>query len=133
MERYDYRTAMHADIVNWLYENREIIDECDNFDDLSECMYDRLWIEDSVTGNASGSYYCNAWKAAEALAFNWDLLRDAWGDFGQTDINPIEKGEEWCDVLIRCYLLGEVIQEVIESIVSIEVDEDGNDVLVLAA
>lgn len=133
MERYDYRTAMHADIVNWLYENRKIIDECDNFDDLSECMYDRLWIEDSVTGNASGSYYCNAWKAAEALAFNWDLLRDAWGDFGQTDINPIEKGEEWCDVLIRCYLLGEVIQEVIESIVSIEVDEDGNDVLVLAA
>lgn len=124
---------MHEDIVNWLYENREIIDECDNLDDLSECMYDKLWIEDSVTGNASGSYFCNAWKAAEALAFNWDLLRDALDDFGQNDMNPIEKGEEWCDVSIRCYLLGEVIQEVIESIISIEVDEDGNDVLVLAA
>lgn len=124
---------MHEDIVNWLYENREIIDECGNLDDLSECMYDKLWIEDSVTGNASGSYFCNAWKAAEALAFNWDLLRDALDDFGQNDMNPIEKGEEWCDVSIRCYLLGEVIQEVIESIISIEVDEDGNDVLVLAA
>lgn len=133
MERYDYRTIMHEDIVNWLYENREIIDEYDNLDDLSECMYDKLWIEDSVTGNASGSYFCNAWKAAEALAFNWDLLGDALDDFGQNDMNPIEKGEEWCDVNIRCYLLGEVIQEVIESIISIEVDEDGNDVLVLAA
>lgn len=133
MDRYDYRRTMHEDIVNWLYDHREIISEYDNIDDLSERLNDDLWTEDGVTGNASGSYYCSTWKAAEALAFNWDLLREALDEFGQSDVNPIEKGEEWCDVTIRCYLLGKMIDEVLSSIISIETDEDGNDILVMAA
>lgn len=133
MDRYDYRRTMHEDIVNWLYDHREIISEYDNIDDLSERLNDDLWTEDSVTGNGSGSYYCSTWKAAEALAFNWDLLREALDEFGQSDVNPIEKGEEWCDVTIRCYLLGEMIGEVLDSIISTKTDEDGGVILVIAA
>lgn len=133
MDRYDYRQAMHEDIVNWLYDHREIINECDNIDDLTERLNDDLWTEDSVTGNGSGSYYCNAWRAAEALAFNWDLLLEALEEFGQSGVNPIEKGEEWCDVTIRCYLLGEMIGEVLDSIISTKTDEDGGVILVIAA
>lgn len=133
MDRYDYRQAMYDDIVNWLYDHREIINECDDIDDLTERLNDDLWTEDSVTGNASGSYYCNAWRAAEALAFNWDLLLEALEEFGQSDVNPIEKGEEWCDVTIRCYLLGEMIGEVLDSIISTKTDEDGGVILVIAA
>ena len=30
--------------------------------------------------------------------------------------NPIEKGAEWCDVTIRCYLLNQAISSVLEEI-----------------
>lgn len=76
-----------------------------------------MWTEDSVTGNASGSYYCNTWEAEEALAHNWDLLTEALEEFGMADvISILEKGAEWCDVTIRCYLLGQAISEAIEEI-----------------
>ena len=82
-------------------------------EELEQKLNDDLWVEDSVTGNASGSYYCNAWKAEEALAHNWDVLEEALAEFG-CEGNPIEKGAEWCDVTIRCYLLGQAIAEVLE-------------------
>ena len=78
-----------------------------------------LWAEDSVTGNASGSYYCNTWRSADALAHNWDILQEALENFGD-DSNPIEKGEEWCDVIIRCYLLPTAIAEVLDEIDGLE-------------
>lgn len=79
-----------------------------------ELRYD-LWTADSVTGNASGSYYCNAWKAEEALCHNWDLLADALEEFGgDTDI--LRQGPEACDVTIRCYLLGECLSEVLDEL-----------------
>ena len=30
------------------------------------------------------------------------------------EANAIEKGAEWCDVTIRCYLLGQAISEVLD-------------------
>jgi hypothetical protein len=44
------------------------------------------------------------------------LLRDALYEFGCDDVNPIDKGEEWCDVTIRCYLLGECLAEVLDDL-----------------
>ena len=79
-------------------------------------LNDELWIEDSVTGNASGSYYCNAYKAEESIAHNWGLLEEALDEFGQNNINVIEKGAEWADVTIRCYLLGLAISEVLDDL-----------------
>ena len=79
-------------------------------------LNDELWIEDSVTGNASGSYYCNAYKAEESIAHNLDLLEEALDEFGQNNINVIEKGAEWADVTIRCYLLGLAIYEVLDDL-----------------
>lgn len=35
-------------------------------------------------------------------------------EFGCEDVNAIEEGAEWCDVTIRCYLLGEVLREVLD-------------------
>lgn len=42
--------------------------------------------------------------------------RDRW----EMAINPICAGAEWCDVLIRCYLLPEVLSEVLEEVWSEE-------------
>lgn len=85
-----------------------------DLDDYAEKLNEALWIDDSVTGNASCSYFCNAYKAEEALAGNWDLAAEALEEFGCDSINPFEKGAEWVDVTIRCYLLNQCIYDYIE-------------------
>lgn len=88
--------------------------EPEDLDAYAEKLNEVLWVDDSVTGNASGSYFCNSYKAEEALAGNWDLAAEALEAFGCDDINAFEKGAEWVDVTIRCYLLGQCIGNFIE-------------------
>lgn len=85
-----------------------------DLDDYAEKLNEELWIDDAVTGNASGSYFCNAYKAEEALAGNWDLAAEALEELGYRDINPFEKGAEWVDCAVRCYLLSQCIADYIE-------------------
>ena len=118
MGKYNYLEAVKEDVLNYI--NEEVsFEDFEDRDELEEHLNDVLWTEDSVTGNASGSYYCNTWKSADALAHNWDLLEEALENFGD-DSNPIEEGEEWCDVTIRCYLLPTAISEVLDEIDGLE-------------
>lgn len=112
MEKYNYMEVLKLDIKNYL-EEEKITVTSGNRMELESQLFDDLWTNDSVTGNGSGSYFCNAWKAGEALLGNWDLLQDALECFDITD-NPIKKGEEWCDVMIRCYLLTSAISYVLD-------------------
>ena len=112
MTNYNYLESIKADVKEYINNEITLKDFTDR-EELEQKLNDDLWVEDSVTGNASGSYYCNAWKAEEALAHNWDVLEEALAEFG-CEGNPIEKGAEWCDVTIRCYLLGQAIAEVLE-------------------
>ena len=86
-------------------------------DKTQEELYNELFLADSVTGNASGSYYCNKYKAEEALAHNLNLLKEALNEFGYLDDIDCTNmalrgmhnyGAEWCDVIIRCYVLGQI-------------------------
>lgn len=78
---------------------------------MKEDLNEKLFVEDSVTGNASGSYTFNTWKAEEYLCHNLDLLAEANEEFGgSSDI--LSDGAEMCDVTIRCYLLGKAIENV---------------------
>lgn len=109
---YNYLEAVTEDVKNYI-DNEITLTDYASREQLEEHLNDTLWTEDSVTGNASGSYYCNAWKAEEALCHNWDLLADALEEFGgDTDI--LRQGAESCDVTIRCYLLGQAISEVLD-------------------
>ena len=112
MTNYNYLESIKADVKEYINNEITFKDFTDR-EELEQKLNEDLWVEDSVTGNASGSYYCNAWKAEEALAHNWDVLEEALAEFG-CEGNPIEKGAEWCDVTIRCYLLGQAIAEVLE-------------------
>ena len=114
MERYNYRKAMKEDIYNYIREGIDLDDWRGKRCELEEALNDQLWITDSVTGNASGSYFFNAWKAEEAMQEFCD------------ECNPIEKGAEWCDVAIRCYILGECIAAVLDDLEDEleELDED---------
>lgn len=113
---YNYLEEIKDDIRTWIEENIDLSEWEDRREELEEELTDDLWVEDSVTGNASGSYTFNTYEAEENLCHNWDLLEEALEDFGQSDVNPIEKGAEWCDITIRCYLLGQAITEVLDDL-----------------
>ena len=117
-ERYDYLEAVTSDAKDAIMERMGEWDFADR-DELEEIANDELWTDDSVTGNASGSYYCNTWEAEEALCHNWDLLEEAIDELGgNADI--LRQGAEACDVTIRCYLLGHAISAALD-----ELEEEG--------
>ena len=117
-ERYDYLEQVTADAKEAILERMNEWDFNDR-DELEEIANDELLTDDGVTGNASGSYYCNTWKAEEAVCHNWDLLEEAIDEFGgDTDI--LRQGAEFCDVVIRCYLLGQAINAALD-----ELEEEG--------
>lgn len=121
--KYNYMEAMIEDVREYINNEIEIAEYKGDADGLREYLYDTLWITDSVTGNASGSYFFSTYKAEEAIAHNWDLLADALSEFGCNGVNAIAKGAEWCDVTVRCYLLGQAIDEVIEELAE-ELEEE---------
>lgn len=113
---YNYLKAVTADVLEYIKNEIDLDEWKGNADGLAEQLQDDLWIADSVTGNASGSYFCNRWKAEECLCHNWGELAEALEEFGCADVNPFEKGAEWCDVTLRCYYLGQAIAEALEQL-----------------
>jgi len=113
MERYNYYEAMENDVMDAM-ENYKA-GEYDR-DELESLMNDELWVDDSVTGNASGSYWFSTWKAEEAIAHNWDLLAEAYSEFGYQEIDLDNFSPETADVTIRCYLLPQIIAQVLDTV-----------------
>ena len=121
-EVYDYRQAVKADIkalINDEYMDR--LEEFQDFDEFRESLEERAWSSDSVTGNASGSYTFSTWQAEENLCHNMDVLADALAGFGGEF--DLDKGAEHYDVLIRCWMVSQVIDEAIEE-AGIEEDDE---------
>lgn len=105
---YDYKKAVREDIKNYLNDNGITLTESNR-----ETVYDDMFVSDSVTGNGSGSYTFSAYKAEEYLCHNLDLLAEAVDEFGD-GVDVLKKGAEACDVTIRCYLLGQILDEFIQ-------------------
>ena len=125
MEIYDYREAVREDVLDYIRDEVNLDEWRGNRDGLEEWLNDHLWTVDSVTGNGSGSYTFNTWKAEENLFHNWDLLAEALDELGsKTDI--LKQGAEALDVTIRCYLLGQAIAEALDELEDDlqEVEED---------
>jgi hypothetical protein len=122
MEKYNYFEAVKNAVLDYINEN-EIKVTTSNKDELAEQLHDDLWANDSVTGNGSGSYFFNTWKAEEALCHNLDLLGEACEEFGST-ADLLKDGAEACDVTIRCYLLPQAISEALDELEEDDEDED---------
>lgn len=126
MEKYNYYEAMKEDIKNYIAENytaEELNEKMLDFDDFSEELNDDLWTVDSVTGNGSGSYTFSRATAKDYIlsdSDNVDLLRGALQEFCVDGDTIAEKflSEEWeyFDVTVRCYILGGVINKVLEDL-----------------
>lgn len=119
---YNYLESMKEDVKEYITNNAELDmdDLVYNRSELEEKLNDDLWINDSVTGNASGSYTFNSYKAKEYVLDNMNLLEDMCNEFGidaETIGKKFLKEEwEWMDVSIRCYLLGSAISETLDDI-----------------
>lgn len=113
---YDYFENVKNDAIeaikDYMEWNNATIDDLDEND-----VYGDLFLRDSVTGNASGSYTFSTWQAEENICHNMDLARDAFYEFGYDGI-PADyvDNPEAIDVTIRCYVLGQVIGDAIKGI-----------------
>ena len=118
MKTYSYPQHVKEDIEDYINDELDtgtfgLLVQGD--EETIEDIRDDLFNEDSVTGNASGSYTMNTLKAEENLVGNWDLLEEAINEF-DLHVNPIKKGGEWCDSLIRCYLVDWCFSEALKEI-----------------
>lgn len=120
MKIYSYPSHVKQDIKTFIEKRLDsgtfgmlVQGDEDTIEDVKDLMFD----QDDVTGNGSGSYTFNTLKAEECLVGNWDLLREAKDELDpNTDL--IEKGPEYCDVLIRCYLLDWCFNKALNDIVN---------------
>ena len=115
---YDYKKAVRDDTkeaIEERYSNETIIQRiAEDRGGFESELYDELFICDSVTGNASGSYTFNAWQAEENICHNMGLLEEACNEFCEDLGELVKRGAETCDVTIRCYLLGSAISDVLD-------------------
>lgn len=122
---YNYLDNVTSDVIDAIRENytsEEIAEKLyEDRDGFSSQLNDDLWIDDSVTGNGSGSYTFSRYEAAENLTGNYDLVKELVSEFGidaETVADRIDDPEYW-DVSIRCYLLYQAIDAALD-----ELEED---------
>ena len=125
MEKYNYLENVTADAKQAILENMNYWSFSDR-EELEEIANDELWVDDSVTGNGSGSYTFNREAAKEYVTRSddgMDTLRDAVCDFDcehEAFSAFLEGNWEYFDVTIRCYLLGQAISAALD-----ELEEEG--------
>jgi len=123
MKKYNYEEAIVNDLKDWI-TNEDVISELKdlNYEDLFETIYDEAFTIDSITGNGL-DYYDTEDNCSKYLAGNIELLYLAARDYCiDDDINTVIKHYEdkslarYFDATIRCYLLGDCIDEVLKEI-----------------
>ena len=113
-----YLDWVTEDVKRYLEENSNILREYkDNRDE--EYLNDKLWVEDSVTGNASGLYTCDSAQAKKNIVENFDDLIEMFQEFCDASTigeHFLKEDWKWMDVSIRCYYLSVAINNVLDEI-----------------
>jgi len=115
---YNYLESIIEDVKEAIkeYNTKEFTDR----EEFEERLNDDLFIDDSVTGNASGFYTFSRAEAKDYVEDNLDLLAEACREFGVDDATIGEKfldeDFEYFDVTIRCYLLNQAISEALDEL-----------------
>jgi len=116
---YNYRTEMKQDILDYINSNITL-EDWEFHGDLEDYLYNELWADDSITGNG-GNYYSLEFVCNNCLAYNLDLMMEACEEFYvdmKTLLQHYHNGNlaRYLDCAIRCYLLGEVLYDVLNEI-----------------
>ena len=117
---YNYKEQIRADVREWIENNKEQINGLDRHDAF-EVVYDSCWVDDSVTGNASGSYTFNRWEARQNFFNDEDSEEyiDQMIEYGFTcreSVGRAVRESQWelLDVTIRCWLLCDAVSDVLD-------------------
>lgn len=106
MNRHEYEEQVLSDCKDWIDENHEYYSSFESARDDMEL---------AVTGNDNGSYYCNSYKAEQAVGgviFDSsisDLLQFHLGVEGGI---PTHRGAETADVYVRIAIFYELSNEI---------------------
>lgn len=114
---YNYYEAVKKDILNYIKEEVDMNDM--DFDELKEQLWEDLMNNDSVTGNASGSYTFCRNEAQKYVEENKDLVRemcDEFGDHQRIANRWLTDDYELIDVCLRCYVLVNAIEMAVEEL-----------------
>lgn len=110
----DYKKQVLEDIREWANEGNA---DGLNIDGVRDRLQDPAW-SDSITGNASGSYYCNTYKAQEQIQNSGLLFDEAFisylEDMGMNIGELLSKGAEVVDVWARCAVIDLLSDEELE-------------------
>ena len=119
MKNYNYLEAVTADVIDFIRDEIDATEYTDR-DALAQYLNAELWVDDSVTGNASGSYTFNAHKAKEYVFSDPDTVSEALHEFcidAETIANKfLSQDWEYFDVTARCYVLGLAIENALDTI-----------------
>ncbi len=121
---YDYKSHVKADAEDYIRELLDYgtIDIKDlTTDDGREKVSNLCWNSDRVTGNASGGYAFSAYKAERYICHNLSLYAEALDEFGVEPKNKLDPVA--IDVTIRCYVLEQVLDKAIETVLEEHKDE----------
>lgn len=114
---YNYMEALKTDITEYISDNEYYLEGYDR-EELEDKLNDDLWTCDNVTGNGSGSYTFSREVAKEYIEEDGlDYLREATKEFecGNDMLEHFLDGDyEYLDVTVRCYLLGQAINIVLD-------------------
>lgn len=120
---YDYYASVKTDILTHITENYTVDYLIDNLEDVEtfiQDLEDDCWADDSVTGNASGSYFCNCQEAKQAVIDNFELLFECFSEFcyDAKQIGKLFIAQSWetMDVIIRCYILYDCCERIVTAL-----------------
>lgn len=113
LDFYFYKLEM-VDELESMIKDSDIDFTGKNRGEAYEALQDLAFDRD-MTGNRTGSYWCNELKAERALLGNFDLVQDALDEFGMESISSPELvSGEHLDILVREHLLPQIIDDVLD-------------------
>lgn len=113
LDFYFYKLEM-VDELESMLKDSDVSFDGKNRGEAYQALQDLAFDRD-MTGNRTGSYWCNELKAERALLGNFDLVQDALDEFGMESVSSPELiSGEHLDVLVREHLLPQVIDEVLD-------------------
>lgn len=114
-----YVDDVKNDVMEWIKNNVDL-SEYESREDAEEDLNDSLWIEDSVTGNGSGSYTFDSEEAKKNVFDDTSAVIDAIVEFcvpkEEVSDHFVRGDWEWFDVTARCYVLGAAISEALDDL-----------------
>ena len=115
MEKYDYKSAVKADIEEYIRLNGIAREPDETDDQYEDRLEDELWCVDEVTGNGS-LFFDSEVSCEQYITGNLTLFFKAAHEWGLDIPNEhlYTTPASYIDATIRCYYLRECINEIVE-------------------